>query len=66
MEKSQSKGLIILGSTNFTVFLLFLIPFILTKNYWFLVASLINIFALGFLVYIFLKLNKKEEYNGQK
>lgn len=66
MEKSQSKGLIILGSTNFTVFLLFLIPFILTKNYWFLVASLINIFALGFLVYIFLKLNKKEKYNGQK
>lgn len=66
MEKSQSKGLIILGSTNFTVFLLFLIPFIITKNYWFLVASLINIFALGFLVYIFLKLNKKEKYNGQK
>lgn len=66
MYESQKKGLIILGVTNFSVFLLFFIPFLLTNNQWFLVASLVNILALVFIIYLIFKFNKEIKRDGQE
>jgi len=66
MYESQKKGLIILGVTNFSVFLLFFIPFLLTNNQWFLVASLVNILALVFIIYLIIKFNKEIKRDGQE
>ncbi|ROL57419.1 hypothetical protein D9V84_05370 [Bacteroidetes/Chlorobi group bacterium Naka2016] len=66
MHPSQKKGLKTLAATNLLVAILFFVPFILTRNFWFLTASLLNVLAMFVVIYLILKLNKFSKGNGQE
>lgn len=66
MNNNPIKGLRTLAFTNFVVFILFLIPFLLTKNFWFLTASIINLLGVFFLFFLIARFNKTINKDGQK
>ncbi|MGQ9819577.1 MAG: hypothetical protein ACUVQ1_06605 [Candidatus Kapaibacteriales bacterium] len=65
MLKSQLQTIKILASINFSVALLFLISYFLTKEFLYLAVSFANIITLVFLIFLVFKLNKHIRRNEQ-